>query len=64
MQKTLIQDQCESYRYLQSYTSAPGVPQDVVIRLKQTYAAKYSYNFSMQRTLVQDQVKSYQELHK
>ncbi|MEO7818568.1 MAG: hypothetical protein ABIS18_05415, partial [Actinomycetota bacterium] len=64
MQKTLVQDQCESYRYLQSYTSVSGVPQDVVIRLKQTYAGKYPYNFSMQKTLIQDQVKSYLELHK
>ena len=64
MQKTLVQDQCESYRFLQSYTSVPGVPNTVLSNLKQKYAQKYPYNFSMQMTLVQDQVRSYLELHR
>jgi hypothetical protein len=64
MQKTLIHDQCDSYRYLQSYTPPSGVPEDVLVRLKDKYADKYPYNYSMQKTLVQDQVKSYLELHK
>jgi len=36
----------------------------VLTNLKQKYAQKYPYNFSMQKTLVQDQVKSYLELQR
>jgi hypothetical protein len=64
MQKTLVHDQCESYRFLQSYTSVAGVPDTVLANLKQKYGQKYPYNFSMQKTLVQDQVNSYLELHR
>jgi hypothetical protein len=59
MQKTLIQDQLESYRYVQRWTSESGVPQDVFNKVKETYDQKYPDNYSMQKTLVQDQCESY-----
>src|SRR5437899_11081484 len=55
MQKTLIEDQLESYRYIQRWTSESGVPQDVFNKVKETYAQKYPDNYSMQKTLGQDQ---------
>ena len=62
MQKTLIEDQLESYRYIQRWTSEPGVPQDVFNKLKETYNQKYPDNYSMQKTLGQDQCESYRFL--
>jgi hypothetical protein len=62
MQKTLIEDQLESYRYIERWTSESGVPQDVFNKVKETYAQKYPDNYSMQKTLVQDQCESYRFL--
>ena len=59
MQKTLINDQLESYRFMQDWKSAKGVPQDIFNKIKRIYAEKYPFNFSMQKTLVKDQVESY-----
>ena len=62
MQRTLIEDQLESYRYIQRWTSESGVPQDVFNKVKETYDQKYPENYSMQKTLVQDQCESYRFL--
>ncbi len=62
MQKALAQDQCESYRYLQSFSSVPGVLK-TLSSVSQTYEDKYPYTFSMQKTLG-DKMKSYLELPK
>jgi hypothetical protein len=64
MQKTLVEDQCKSYLFLQSFTSVAGIPDSKITELKQIYAGKYPNNYSMQKVLVEDQVKSYLELHK
>ncbi len=44
---------------MQNYTREGGVPHDIFVELKSTYARKYPYDFSMQRTLVQSQTESY-----
>ena len=62
MQKTLIEDQLECYRFIQRWTSEQGVPQDIFTKLKQTYADKYPDNYSMQKTLIQDQCECYRFL--
>lgn len=56
MQKTLIEDQIESYRNMQRWKTEPGIAQGVFDRLRDIYARKYPDNFSMQRTLVVDQI--------
>jgi hypothetical protein len=64
MQKTLIEDQINSYQYLQSWASESKVPQDVFDKIKADYVQKYPDDYSMQKTLIQDQVQSYIQLHK
>lgn len=59
MQKTLINDQLESYRFIQRWTSEPGVPQDVFNKVKTICAQKFPDNYSMQKTLIKDQCESY-----
>ena len=61
MQKTLIDDQVQSYEYLQGY-SPSSVPSDVFREIKESIETRYPYNFSMQKTLIQDEVQSYEYL--
>ncbi len=61
MQKTLIDDQVESYDFLQDYYPS-SVPSDVFEQIKESIESRYPYNFSMQKTLIQDQVESYEFL--
>jgi hypothetical protein len=61
MQKTLIANQVQSYKFLQSY-SPSIVPSDVFENIKGAIESRYPYNFSMQKTLIQDQVQSYEYL--
>lgn len=64
MQKVLIEDQCRSYLFLQSYNMATGVPDAKIAELKQIYINKYPDNYTMQKILVEDQVKSFLELNR
>jgi hypothetical protein len=59
-----VKDQCDSYRYLQSLTSAPGIPQNVFSNIKTKYQQKYPDNYSMQKALILDQFNSYRDLNK
>lgn len=59
MQKTLIADQLDSYKFMQRWGDEPGVPNTIFNEIKSIYLKKYPYNFSMQKTLVKDQCESY-----
>ncbi len=62
MQKILIDDQLESYVFIQSWSSEPGVPQNVFDSIKAKHAQKYPDDYSMQKILMEDQFKSYKSL--
>jgi hypothetical protein len=58
MQKVLINDQIECYRFLQNYEPS-GVPYDIFNRIKSKIESRYPYDFSMQKVLIEDQVECY-----
>jgi hypothetical protein len=61
MQKVLIEDQVDSYQFLQTYK--PGeVPDDVFSRVKASVESRYPDNYSMQKTLIEDQIESFKVL--
>lgn len=64
MQKTLIEDQLNSYNHMQRWKSEPQVPQNIFDNLKNQYAKRYPDDYSMQKTLLEDQIKSYLALRK
>lgn len=59
MQKTLIEDQLESYRSLMNWNKSEGMPQPTFAKLKSIYANKYPNDYTMQKTLIADQCESY-----
>jgi phosphoenolpyruvate carboxylase len=63
MQKILIDNQVQSYEYLQNY-SPSSVPSNVLSRVKNKISSRYPYNFSMQKILIKNQVKSYLDLNR
>ena len=62
VQKTLLEGQIDSYKFLQNY-SPSEMPAAVCNSVKQTLLNKYPDNFSVVKTLLEGQVKSYRELH-
>jgi hypothetical protein len=63
MQKTLLEDQVESYVFLKSY-APQRVPSSVLAALKERIGGRYPRDYSMQKTLIEDEVKSYLELNR
>ena len=64
MQKVLINDQFDSYKFIQRWNSEYNVSREILYKFKEIYDQKYPYNFSMQKVLIQDQVKSYLDLNR
>ncbi|PKK89745.1 MAG: hypothetical protein CVV64_13155 [Candidatus Wallbacteria bacterium HGW-Wallbacteria-1] len=62
MQKILIEDQLDSYRFLQNWDTESGIPSEIFNKIMSIYAEKYPDNFSMQKTLISDQFESYRYL--
>lgn len=59
MQKTLIDDQKDSYEFLDQQEVPEEMDEELYKKLREIYLEKYPLNFSMQKVLVQDQIESY-----
>jgi len=57
MQRALIDDQVEAYKFLQSY-APPSVPVASLRRIRERNQERYPDNYSMQKALLLDQVQS------
>ena len=61
MQKTLLNDQIASYRFLLTY-APEGITPERIQQIKRPIEARYPDNYSMQKTLLENQVASFQFL--
>lgn len=63
MQKFRIEKERQAYEELQRY-STPGVPDDILDRIKNQAEKAYPKSYSMQKFRIEKEVSSYQDLNR